>query len=238
MVRQELVEHAPEAEDVGAEVDAVPLAPGLFRGHVGWRAAPRAEAAAAQVGRQPEVDQPGGAVVVEDHVGRLDVAVDQAAGVHGGHPLGELREDADDLREIQGPVAPDLGQVAARHVLDDQVRLAVDPLDAVATRDVRADDLRQGPALLGLARRAVGPAVVALEHDVAFEIGVEGQVRGRLATDFGEAAHDLVFPDVNRFSRAWIRFPMRHGHGGRLRRRRGGFEEALRAGRQGVLQQA
>ena len=84
----------------------------------------------------------------------------------------------------------------------------------------------------------MGPAVVALEHDVAFQIGVEGQIRVRLATDFGEAANDLVFPDVNRFSRAWIRFPMRHGHGGRLRRRRGGFEEAIRAGRQGVLQQA
>ncbi len=64
---------------------------------------------------------------------------------------------------------------------------AVDPLDAVAAGDIRADDLRQGPALLGLARWAVS-AVVALQHDVAFEIGVEGQVRGRLATGFGEAA--------------------------------------------------
>ena len=37
--------------------------------------------------------------------------------------------------------------------------------------DVRAGDLCQGPALLGLARQAV----VALEHDVAFQVGVEGQ---------------------------------------------------------------
>ena len=75
--------------------------------------------------------------------------------MHGGDPLGELREDADDPRDGEGPVAADLGQVAARDVLDDQERLAVDPLDAVATGDVRAVDPSQGPALLGLARPAL-----------------------------------------------------------------------------------
>jgi len=104
----------------------------------------------------------------------------------------------------------------------------------VATRHVGTGDLCQGSAFLGLTRWTV----VALEHYVTFQVGVEGQVRGPLATGFREAAHDLVFPDVSRLSRAWIGFPRCRGRGGGDLRRPGGFEEALDAGRQGVLHQA
>ena len=54
----------------------------------------------------------------------------------------------------------------------------------------------------------------------------------------GEAADDLVFPDVRWFSRASIGFSSRHGLGRRIQRCCGGLEEAIRTGREGVLQQA
>ena len=55
----------------------------------GVPATPR-RAALPSVGRQAEVDQPRHAVVAQDDVRRLDVAVHQAAGVDRGQPLGHL----------------------------------------------------------------------------------------------------------------------------------------------------
>ena len=109
----------------------------------------------------------------------------------GRHPLGQVGDDPDDPRRVHRAVAADLAQVPAGDVLDDQVELPLDPLDPVAAGDERAVHLRQGPALLGLAR----VAVIALQDDMAFQVGVEGEIGGRLAARLGEAADDLVLAD-------------------------------------------
>src|SRR5690606_28766815 len=59
-------------------------------------------------GGQAEVDEDGVAVLAEEDVGRLDVAVDDAALVGCGQRLGDLVEDGSRLAESQRALA---GQV-------------------------------------------------------------------------------------------------------------------------------
>ena len=86
--RSELVENDSQAEDVGAAVDPVPLAPGLLGTHVGGRAGesvPLAEVLLRE--HQAEVGDARFALEVEQDVGRLDVAVDQVCAYgRGGAP--------------------------------------------------------------------------------------------------------------------------------------------------------
>jgi hypothetical protein len=99
------VQQAAEAEQVGAVVHGV--AAGLLGRHVSGRADD--EAALGQAGvigcaGQAEVGDldPPGAVLQQD-VGRLDVAVDQALFVGGGQADGDLQADAHDFPDLQWP---------------------------------------------------------------------------------------------------------------------------------------
>ena len=90
---QELIEHDAQAEDVRTAVDPVPLAPGLLGAHVGRGADELALLAAIVVPqRQPEVSHPRLALEIDEDVGRLDVAVDQAPGVGMVQCLGDHRD--------------------------------------------------------------------------------------------------------------------------------------------------
>ena len=76
---EHLVEHHAQAVYVRAAVDAVRRAGNLLRGHVRRRARNHAELATARHGlveAEPEVHEDRAAVRREDHVRRLDVAVD------------------------------------------------------------------------------------------------------------------------------------------------------------------
>ena len=94
------VQHAAEAEQIGAVIDFV--AAGLLGSHVERRAGdePRARQfhvfgrpGQAEVGELDAVDR-----VFEEDVARLDVAVDEPAGVCRGQPGGGLHAEPRDLR--------------------------------------------------------------------------------------------------------------------------------------------
>jgi hypothetical protein len=103
------VEHAAQAEEVGAVVGRLP--PRLLRRHVLRRAGD--DPALRQAGvvhrpRQAEVGEhdPLDAVLQQD-VGRLDVAVDDPLGVGGGQAQRRLPADPQHGRDVQRPVPVD-----------------------------------------------------------------------------------------------------------------------------------
>ena len=93
---------------------------------------------------------------LEQDVGRLDVAVDQAGGVGGGQPLGDLPADPQHLRHVEraGAVEPLLERLAGDE-LHHQVRQRL-LLDGVDLHDVLVPDLR--PTTGPRAGTACGPA--------------------------------------------------------------------------------
>ncbi len=143
--------------------------------------------------RQAEVDQPRHAVVAQDDVLRLDVAVQQAAGVDLGQPFGDLLDQPGTAPEVGPLVCRQLGQRTAGDIFHDQVDLVAAALHPVAWRDERAADPRQGAALVEhrLATAGGGDPVVALEHDQALQGAVARQVGRRLAA-FSEFPEELV----------------------------------------------
>ena len=76
--RQQLIEDHAEAEDVGAAIDAVPLAIGLLGTHVGGCAAGAAAFAVILLPeRQAEIAEVGRAGQVDQDVAGLHIAMDQ-----------------------------------------------------------------------------------------------------------------------------------------------------------------
>ena len=158
--REALVEHERERVEVGALVD--PVAVGLLRGHVGERADDVARARQRRVAgqvRDAEVGQlrrraRGARAVGDDHVLRLDVAVDDAAAVGVLERVGRARARPAARR---GPTArrrpASAVERAPAHQLGDEVaRLAV--LAGVEDGDdARVVEPRGGQRL---ARRALG----------------------------------------------------------------------------------
>ena len=107
--RQQLVERQPQRVDVGA---GVPLAPEPLGRHVAERAQDVAgvgQALVVPLG-QAEVGDPDDPRVVEQEVARLDVAVDDAAGMGVGQPLRRLAADLGHAPEERSPAARELGR--------------------------------------------------------------------------------------------------------------------------------
>ena len=146
------------------------LAVGLLRRHVHRRAGDHARLRQAGV-----VDGPGQAevgdldaldAVLQQDVGRLDVAVDQPLPVRRRQPLGGLQADAQDLLQRQRPGAVELLlQREAVDELHDQVGDRAGVLDGVDGDDVVVGDGGGGPGLADEALRgpcrwppAAGPA--------------------------------------------------------------------------------
>ena len=154
---QQLVEQGAERVDVGAGVDV--LAPRLLRRHVRGRAhdvsdrgrgragpgvglldlvvADLALAAAGQVLGQAPVDDHGLAEVADHHVGRLDVAVDDALAVRVGDRLGHrehVRQEGHALVEA-ALLLDELLERPPRDQLHRVVRIARRPAAGLVHRD-------------------------------------------------------------------------------------------------------
>ena len=143
---EQLVEDDAQAEDVRAAIDPVPLAPGLLGAHVGRRPGQPGPLAVVLVPqRQPEVGDARLARRVEQDVGRLDVAVDQAPRVGVVQRLGDRRHQLGRLPKGQPALPHPLRQVAALDVLGDDVAEAVvGPADVVDRDDVRSGRAGRG----------------------------------------------------------------------------------------------
>jgi hypothetical protein len=118
--------------------------------------------------RYAEVGELRAPVLVYEHVLRLDVAVDDAALVGVGQPVGDGRPDAREhgAGERTPPVDERL-QVAARDVLHDDVRGLV-PVEHVLSRVVDLDDVGVGEAGGGA---SLAPEAGA--HVRALEVGAQ-----------------------------------------------------------------
>ena len=111
----ELVEHAAQGVDVGAGVDGV--APGLLGGEVGGGAHHRADLGEVVVGGggdgpgDAEVGHLHEAVLVDEDVARLHVAVDHAVAVGEAQGGGHVGADVGGPVGVERPVgAEDLGE--------------------------------------------------------------------------------------------------------------------------------
>ena len=190
---EHLVEDDAERPDVGAGVDV--LAAELFGRHVGDGADGAAGAGQAGLAGdlgQAEVGDAGRPVLGDEDVGRLDVAVDDAARVGGGQAVGDLGGDGQGLGRGQG-AALDLGPqaLAAAEGHGDEHAPVLALADLVDGADVRVVEDGGG---LGLVDEALaGLGVVdelrgqELEGDGAAELEVVG-----LVDDAHAAAADLA----------------------------------------------
>ena len=184
--RQHLVQRHAERPDVGARGDVE--ARRLFGRHVGGRPHGRA-------GRrhprdrllgfgehlgQPEIDDPYLSVMRQHDVGGLEIPMDDARGVRGGQPGGDLARDARRLADCQRPALDALPQrlaVIERH-RDEQ--LAVPFADVVHRGDV---GVVEGAGGLRLAQKAGARVRVLrdrrrqkLERDLAMQALVFGKI--------------------------------------------------------------
>ena len=132
----------------------------------------------------PEVGDLDLAVLGDEHVAGLDVAMDDAAGVRGRESASDAGPDARDLARRQRPAAAqDRREVLAVDQLHDDERAVRVLAVVVDGDDVRVVERGGRLGLLAEARGEVGVAQVLgseeLEGDVAAEPGVGGAVDGR-----------------------------------------------------------
>ena len=146
---------------------------------------------------EPEVDELGDAVVAEEGVGGLDVAVEDAGAVGGGEAAGEIDPERDDL--LGGHGERDVVEGVAGEELGDEEGAVADLADVVDGDEVRVLELGDGAGLDGEAGAGLGVRLGAgdLEGDGAIEQRVAGQpdVRGRAAP---EPAFELELGDLQR----------------------------------------
>ena len=155
---QHLVEHDPGAVDVGRGARRPPAR--LLGGHVAGRSrnggGQRLRGALGEP-RHPEVADPDPAVFAQQHVGGLDVAVDDPLPVGAGERGAELLGDATGLLDGQGAALDAVGEALALDELGDVVGTLVGFADVVDAHDARVADAGQQ---LRLALEALDPGLV------------------------------------------------------------------------------
>jgi hypothetical protein len=182
---EHLEEHDAQRVEVALRIDV--LAQRLLGRDVVGRAehAPvGGEALLGQRARDPEVGDLGRALLVDEDVLGLDVAVDDAVVVGGAQGAGDLDRVGHRLADRQAPVAPDaVLERLALHVLEDDVRRSivlarVDDADDVGVVELR-DRARLAPEALELVGVRRDLAVHELDRDLALEHRVERAVDRR-----------------------------------------------------------
>ena len=198
-----LVEHHAERPDIGARVHVLPA-------RLLWRHVIRGTDERARFGgervrgavrrggrrdqlREAEVEDLHEAVRTDDHVGGLDVAMDDAGGVRGGEGRRHLDGDVDGLGDRQ-----ELDEaLIERHALDVLHREVAAPVGGLAeqvdVRDVRMAQGRGGACLPLEPRQVVRLDRAAVEH-LDGDGAVQRQVAGEIDLPHAAAAeqtHDL-----------------------------------------------
>ncbi|MGC4120635.1 MAG: hypothetical protein QM765_39870 [Myxococcales bacterium] len=172
---EQLVEHHPEGEDVGAAVGV--RARSELGSHVARGPGGDGAGDALAVG-EPEVEDARRALGGDHHVVGLEVAVDDAQRVGVLEPAGDLLGVAPGLGPGHAAGGDERAQRPARDVLHDQHGAAVVLLDPVDRGDVRVDHGGGGARLLehrlALGKRA-GAGAHELERHLAQELGVLGE---------------------------------------------------------------
>jgi hypothetical protein len=177
------VQHGPQAEQVAPGIDG--RAAGLLGGHVGGRAdhGPRLGELGVRLAAagQAEIDDPDPTPpLLQPHVRRLDVTVDQPPGVGRGQAVGDFPADAQHLGQRQpaaGPLQPLFERLAAEQ-LHGQERHAAVLADLIDGDDVLVLDGRGQPGLAQEAAVELGVGRQGRPHDLqghrAAEVGVLG----------------------------------------------------------------
>ena len=204
LAAQHLVHHRAERIEVGARVERVALH--LLGRHVGRAAGHALEARDLGIGdqRDAEIDDAHVAILGEQDVRRLDVAVHHAARVRVVQRLCDLVDDLHDLLDGQQAAGTAVRRQCARavDVLGDDVTPPLLLARIVDRHDVRvlelADHVRlahehaAGVAALGV----VGAGgVVELDGDVAPVERVVRQVHGAGAAA-ADLVHDVILADA------------------------------------------
>ena len=189
--RQQIVKDGPQRIHVGRRAEGLDLALGLFGRHVGRGAHDDPglglPGLALELLGQAEVGdledtlfQGRVGLAAQQHVGRLEVAVQNAVGVGGVHGP---RQGLDQLRRLQGVkggAVKAVGETAALDVFQREEGLAVGLPDIVDLHDVRVLQPRHRlgfPAkTLQLLRAGVGPGADHLQGDHALQPQVPGLV--------------------------------------------------------------
>ncbi len=134
--------------------------------------------------RNAEIHDARRTVFVEQDIGGFEVAMDDALGVGMGDRIENRPHDADCLDRRQcAAVAQELGQIFARHVLENQVDIAVRLTRLENRDDIRMAQLADRSCLVKqhLILRRVGAADVnGLDRDFALQLGVETEVNRTL----------------------------------------------------------
>jgi len=202
---EEEVQHRPERVHVHAGADGggrVELLGGHVVGGAEERAGLRETGAAVEVLGEAEVgDQRHGGgtlALAEQHVDRLQVAVDDAAGVGGVHRPRQLLDDRGGVAGRERGAAGALGEGAAGDVLHRVERQPIVPADLVHRHDVlvpqagaRLRFRQEADHLLG---RRVPAGEGHLQRDRPVQLGLPGEVHDAHAAA-ADLALDLVTGD-------------------------------------------
>jgi hypothetical protein len=170
----ELVQGDAERVEVGAVVHWPVHAPGLLRGHVGQGSDQRSRApghrgiaAAAQAGAEiRELERAG--VWVEQDVGGIDVAVDDAAVVDLAQDVAQARRDVEHALEpkarIEALLPAQPGQGRGAEVLEHEHGQALHHLQPEHLDHTRDAQALQHLELVAIARHGARCGGLALEH--------------------------------------------------------------------------
>ena len=184
---QHLVEHAAEREDVRASVDAV--ARHLLRRHVAERpeddvrsgarerrtvAVERRELEPAQ--GQPEIQDLDGAIVGQEHVLGLEVAMDDAARVRRGQTLGDRRANVHRIAPRHWPLRQPRPKRVPLEQLHDGDGHVVDDRELVNRQDAGVRERGDGPRLGLEAPPHLGIGGDVRRHDLDGDVAIEPRV--------------------------------------------------------------
>ncbi len=196
--RQTFVENGPQGVNVGGGANLAAPSGGLFRSHVAGCAHDHLGDGLALLIEflgQTEVCHPRRTILGEQHVGRLQVAVDDALLVGHVHGPGDLLDQVGRLPRRQQLDLQLARQAPAGAVLQAEVRQALILADLVDLDNVRVPQPGHGPGLgaepgaLGLV--GVGPIADHLQGDDAVQLLVPGPVDDAHASP-GQFDLDLV----------------------------------------------
>ncbi len=156
LCRQQFIEHHTQAENIGAAIDEVPLAAGLFRAHVGGRAGPMSVFAELFVFQgQAEIGDVRSKLRIDEDIGRFDVAMHNAVDVRVVQGFGDGRHDFRSLAVHE--------------------RGGLDPLAQVASFDKHGDDVAQPVSRLAVFVDANDGRVLQPSQDLRF-----GKIESRI----------------------------------------------------------